>query len=347
MWKFFWCILLFSSVQLSFAQSSENTDQNKNTLSKIKSAFNCSDIFKLSGYGQALYQLSDNTEINNLMKINRIILFAIGNINPELSYMIMYDFGPKAGLHEYYGEYTPLMALSIRFGQYKIPFTLENPMSPTRWEGIYGSLSVNALAGISTDIIGAKAGRDMGLQLSGKLLQQKDFYLIEYAAGLFNGTGVNTPENNNHKDFAGTVVYQPVKGLKLAGTVYSGKAPYIMDGDDKIKNHVRDRWSVGGEFSNPYWYARSEYLHGNDGGIDRNGFYAVGMWKPIPEKLEIFGKYDYYNPDKDGMSDPIYEHTGGLNYYFGFLSRIQLNYIHTKTGSEVNNTFAIQLQLFF
>ncbi len=90
-------------------------------------------------------------------------LFATGNLNPHWSYMIMYDFGSNSGLHEIYGEYTPIDAASLRFGQYKIPFTLENPMSPTRWEGIYGSLSVNALAGISTDVIGAKAGRDMGL----------------------------------------------------------------------------------------------------------------------------------------------------------------------------------------
>ncbi len=370
--KFFLCILVFFSLQNSFGQSSESIlkilvekqmisqedadalveeskkeEQDKNVLKKIKTAFKGSDIFQLSGYGQALYQASDNKEINNEMKINRIILFATGNLNPKFSYMIMYDFGPRSGLHEFYGEYTPITAVSARFGQFKVPFTIENPISPTRWEGIYGSLSVNALAGISTDVIGAKAGRDMGFQLSGKVLKKSNFYQIEYAGGLFNGTGINTPDNNNHKDFTGTLTYQPIRGLKLAGSGYSGKAPYKMPGDDEIRNHVRNRWSAGGELAILHWYGRSEYLNGNDGGVHKDGFYAVGMWKPMPEKLEIFGKYDYYNPDKEGRLSKMYEYTAGINYYFGFLSRIQLNYIHSDFGYTTNNMIATQLQLFF
>jgi phosphate-selective porin len=328
-------------------EENKQKEPDKNVLAKIKTAFNSSDIFRLSGYGQALYQTSDNSKVSNEMKVNRIILFAMGNLNPQVSYMIMYDFGPKAGLHEFYGEYTPVTPFSIRFGQFKIPFTIENPMSPTRWESIYGSLSVNALAGISTDVIGAKAGRDMGLQLSGKLLEKNGFYLLEYAAGLFNGTGFNTSDNNNHKDLIGTLIFQPVKGLKLAGSGYSGKAPYRMSEENEIKNHVRNRWSAGGEFSNSSWYARSEYLYGNDGGIRKDGIYAVCMWKFLPEKLELFGKYDYYNPDKSGRIDKMYEYTGGINYYFGFLSRIQLNYIHSDSGNKINNTVAAQLQLCF
>ena len=382
MHKYFLLILIFFNISISFGQSSENIlkllvdkqvisqeeaetlakenkedekaeeQQNENILKKIKTAFNSSDVFNLFGYGQALYQASDNKEINNEMKVNRIILFAVGNLNPQISYMVMYDFGPNAKMHEYYGEYTPTNAISARFGQFKIPFTIENPMSPTRWEGIYGSLSVNALAGVATDVIGPKAGRDMGLQLSGKLLQKKDFYQIEYAAGLFNGTGINTSENNNHKDFVGTLTYQPIKGLKLAGSGYSGKAPYHLGQDQiqdtyEIKNHVRNRWSAGGEYTDNQWYARSEYLCGNDGGINRDGFYFVGMWKPLPDRLEIFGKYDYYNPDKDYKLNKMYEYTAGINYYFGHLSRIQLNYIRSDFNDKINNMIATQLQLFF
>ncbi len=331
------------------ALKKEEKKDSTTVLTKIKTAFAGSDVFKLSGYGQIVFNSTNNSVVttNTDMRVNRIILFASGNLKPKLSYLIMYDFGPRSGLHECYGEYTPIDAISIRFGQYKVPFTLENPMSPTRWEGIYGSLSVNALAGISTDVIGAKAGRDMGLQLSGKLFKKNDFYRIEYYAGLFNGTGFNTPDNNNHKDFAGTLIFQPLKGLKLAGTGYSGKAPYVKPGESIPRNHVRNRWSAGGEFSSRNWYARSEYLYGNDGGIDRNGYYFTGMWKILPERLDFFGKYDYYNPDKNESSTAIREYTGGINYYFSFLSRVQLNYIHTDTKSQSYNTVAAQLQLFF
>lgn len=328
-----------------------NQSKGKNTLQKIKTALTESELFKLSAYGQALYSLTENpaeNSPNNSMKINRVIFFATGNLNKYLSYMIMYDFGPKAALHELYGEFTPIDALSVRFGQYKIPFTIENPMSPTRWEGIYGSLSVNGLAGISTDVIGAKAGRDMGLQLSGKLLKREDGdHYIEYAAGLFNGTGFNTSDNNNHKDFAGTLFLKPIKGLKVAGSLYSGKAPYAI-GNEIEKNHVRNRWSAGGEYDSRHFYARSEYLRGNDGGLNKEGYYGVGMWKIIHQKLDIFGKYDYFNEDKNTNLNDTYEITGGVNFYFGYLSRIQLNYIYTDNKiTGTNNTIATQLQLFF
>ncbi|MDR1719942.1 MAG: OprO/OprP family phosphate-selective porin [Dysgonamonadaceae bacterium] len=317
-------------------------------ISKVKTVFRNSDHFKLSGYGHLLYQASDNAEINNSMRVSRIILFAEGDLRSDMHYLIMYDFGPSAALHEFYLEYTPVKALSIRFGQYKIPFTLENPMSPTRWESIFGSLGVNALAGISTDVIGAKAGRDMGIQLSGKLFAASDFYRLEYYGGLFNGTGLNTPDNNNHKDFTGTVICQPLKGLKLSAGCYAGKARYAISEDADPVNHVRNRWTVGGEYSARHSYFRSEYIRGNDGGYRREGFYAVAMWRLLPDKLDIFGKYDTYDPDLlENRLNKTYEYTGGINYYIGYLSRIQLNYIHTDEGERDRNILAAQLQLFF
>ncbi len=371
--RFFLCVFVFLCVQSSFGQSGESIlkmlvekqmisqedadalkkesqDQkdNNNVLTKIKSAFNSSDIFKLSGYGQAVYLASDNAQVNSTMDVSRIILFATGNLSPKLGYMVMYNFGPKSGLLEYYGEYTPNVMASMRFGQFKVPFTLENPMSPTRWETIFTSLSIDALVGGPTDVIGPKSGRDIGLQVSGKLWAKNDFYRLEYAAGIFNGAGMNTVDNNNHKDFSGILIYQPVKGLKLSGSVYAGKAPYVLAGESVVRNHVRNRWSVGGEYSNSHWYARSEYLYGDDGGYHRNGYYGVAMWKILPDKLEIFGKYDFYDPDKDGdRFNAITQYTGGVNYYFGFLSRIQLNYIYTDRKTLTSNTFAAQLQLFF
>ena len=71
--------------------------------------------------------------------------------------------------------------------------------------------------------IKGKAGRDAGLQVSGRLFKKDDFFRIEYLTGLFNGTGLNTEDNNNRKDFIGTVYYYPVKTLRIGGSVYSGK----------------------------------------------------------------------------------------------------------------------------
>ncbi len=352
-------------------KQSENKKKPE-TFQKIKSAFQ-SDAFRLSGYGQIVYNATENpaggqipVTSHNSIDVLRAILFAVGKLGPkgQFGYMLMYDLGPNPMLHELYGEWLPMNAINVRFGQYKIPFTIENPMSPTRIETIYFSRSASAMSGSVGDFnqygplgtyTGVKAGRDGGLQLSGKIFPHKDFFLLEYYTGLFNGTGMNAKDNNNHKDFIGTAYFQPVKGLRVGGSVYSGKLygqnPQEIGNPANVQlpaDHVRNHWAAGAEYSGKHFYSRSEYMEANDGGLKRNGFYASAVWKIVPDKWEILGKYDYYDNDRDIKNNQIADITAGINYYFAFLSRIQLNYIYTDNKSlGANNMLAAQLQLFF
>jgi hypothetical protein len=337
--------------------------ENKEITKKLKDAFT-SESFQLYGYGQIIDNISEHpdwgiarTTANNSIDIARAILFATGRLGAQkqFGYMLMYDFGPNACLHELYGEWLPEDALNVRFGQFKIPFTIENPMSPTKVETIYFSRSVGAMSGSVGDFNqfeangvkgGAKAGRDAGLQLSGRFFKKDDFFRIEYYTGLFNGTGFNTKDNNNHKDFIGTVYYQPVKDLRIGGSVYSGKlnAPINM-----IRgNHVRDLWTVGAEYKGKKIYARSEYISGNNGGLKREGYYGSAVWKFSPNKWEVVGKYEYYDENKSIIDNEVSDITVGVNYYLAYLTRIQFNYIYTDNKAlGTNNAVAMQLQLFF
>ncbi|GHT60959.1 porin [Bacteroidia bacterium] len=338
--------------------------ENKEITKKLKDAFT-GESFQLYGYGQIIDNISQHPDLglarttsNNSFDIARIILFATGKFGEQkqFGYMLMYDFGPNACLHELYGEWLPKNAVSVRFGQFKIPFTIENPMSPTKVETIYFSRSVGAMSGSTGDFNqfspnglagGAKAGRDAGLQLSGRLFPKNDFFRIEYYTGLFNGTGLNTRDNNNHKDFIGTVYYQPVKNLRIGGSVYSGKLNvpiYSAQG-----NHVRDLWAAGAEYNGKKFYARSEYITANNGGLKRNGYYGSAAWKLAPNKWEVVGKYEFYDENKSIENNEITDYTVGINYYLAFLTRIQLNYIYTDNKKEkgTNNAVAAQLQLFF
>jgi hypothetical protein len=344
------------------------TALNAQTLAqKTKNAF-MSDSFQLFGYGQIIGNASEypnrgqaKTTANSSIDVARAILFATGRLGSEkqFGYMLMYDFGPNSGMHELYGEWLPTDAINVRFGQYKIPFTIENPMSPTRIETIYFSRSASAMAGSTGDFnqfgvagpngstVSVKAGRDAGLQLSGKLFQKDDFFHLEYYTGLFNGTGLNTKDNNNHKDFIGTAYYQPIKGLRVGGSVYSGKLYYAQDGR-QAANHTRDTWAASAEYNSKSFYGRSEYLTANDGGVKRNGYYASAVWKFVPGKWEVLGKYDFYDKNTDVSQNEATDITAGINYYFAYLSRIQLNYIHTDDKAlGKNNAIAAQLQLFF
>jgi hypothetical protein len=337
--------------------------ENKEITKKLKDAFT-SEAFQLYGYGQIINNISEHpnwgieqTTSNNSFDLARAILFATGKIGSQkqFGYMLMYDFGPNACLHELYGEWLPKDAFNVRFGQFKIPFTIENPMSPTKLETIYFSRGARAMSGSTGDFnqfepngvkSGAKAGRDAGLQLSGRLFKKDDFFRIEYYAGLFNGTGFNAKDNNNHKDFIGTVYYQPVKGLRIGGSIYSGKLNvpiYIAQG-----NHVRDLRTAGAEYNSKKFYARTEYISGNNGGLKRESYYGSAVWKFSPNKWEVLGKYEWYDENKSFKNNEISDITVGVNYYLAFLTRIQLNYIYTDNKAlGTNHAVAMQLQLFF
>jgi phosphate-selective porin len=329
---------------------------------KYKKAF-VSEAFQLYGYGQVITNFSSYTDrgmvrtaANSSIDIARIILFATGKTGErnQFGYMIMLDAGPNQAMQELYGEWTPSSAVSLRLGQYKIPFTIENPMSASRIETVYSSRSVAAMSGSVGDFNqfggngGVKAGRDAGLMLSGKTLAKKDFFMVEYYAGLFNGTGLNTKDNNNHKDFIATAYFQPVKGLKIGGSVYSGKIS--VDGSPTLSAGYYDRkaFAVGGVFDSKHFYIRSEYMANTTGNIDRQGYYASGVWKCTPDKWETVCKFDYYNSDKSIKNSATRDYTIGLNYYFAYLTKIQLNYIFTEDMLKGNNhAAAVQLQLFF
>jgi len=352
------CLFMIVAAKAN-AQESEEEKEPISLIQKTKDAFK-SESFQLSGYGQMAYSLNEEPVggANNSFNIVRALVFAMGKLgtNNQFGYMLMYDFGPNPMLHELYGEWMPCDALNVRFGQFKIPFTIENPMSPTRIETINFSRSGTAMSGSVGDFnefnqegesTRAKAGRDAGFQLSGKLFPNKDFSLVEYYAGLFNGTGLNTRDNNNHKDFIGTVYLQPIKGLRIGGSLYSGQLYRPMNGMPAA-NHTRDRWTIGAEYAGKKFYGRSEYIAANDGGLKRNGYYGSAVWKIVPDKWEVLGKYDFYDANTNINNNEIKDITAGVNYYFAYLSRIQLNYIYTDDKANgKNNGILAQLQLFF
>jgi len=353
-------LCVFMTMGMSYAQTIENKIQ------KFKNAFQ-SEAFQLSGYAHLLYNVNEYPErsltpevANNSIDIVRAFIMASGKLgaNNQFGYMLIYDFGPGAKLYELYGEWLPSKAINVRFGQFKTPFTIENPFSLSRIETVNPSRLVSAMAGSTGDYnqwnpdgsTVAKTGRDAGLQLSGFLFHTNDFFRLEYYAGLFNGTGINTKDNNNHKDFIGTAYFYPVKEFKLGGSVYSGKLPAYLQKQGHIQgdNLNTNRWTVGAEYKGTKVYGRTEYIASKDGTVKRNGAYGLLVWKFIPNQWEVLGKYDYYNRNIAIDKNDVGDFTFGVNYYFAFLSRIQLNYIYSndRTAGK-NNTLAAQLQLFF
>ncbi len=104
----------------------------------------------------------------------------------------------------------------LKFGQFKQPFGLDQLTGTEVLEFAERSILGKNFA----------PSRDPSVQLHGKLFEG----LIEYAAAVSNGDGLNAGDSNDEKDFAGRVVVTPfkktenwwVKGLRLGGNATHG-----------------------------------------------------------------------------------------------------------------------------
>lgn len=334
-------------------------EEKKNTIAqtteKVRNIFN-SPYIQLGGNGQLMYRYSDVDRIHHDFKAKNLFLSLNGKLNNSFRYGFLLEL-VNPSVQEFWGEWTAAKEFNVKVGQFKSPFTMESQLVPATLETSAYSRTISNLVGYAgeDDVLKKQNnknnfGRDAGVMISGELLPMATHSLLLYSAGMFQGTGVATGETNNGKDFAGMLLLQPVKGLRIGGGAYFGQATYLKTGDEAITDHVRDRWYVSADYKSDRFYARSEWIHGNDGGIDREGLYGLGLFYLVPQKLNILGKVDYYNSNKNINSEAI-DYTVGINYYFYPMCRLQLNYTYSDYSNKWNaadsNVVTAQLQIAF
>ena len=203
----------------------------------------------LSGYAQLGYTYDDAANPDNTFDIKRIIFMAHGKITKRWTCDFMYDFYNGGMLLEVYTDYQFLPGLTARIGEFKVPYTIENELSPTTVELINCySQSVCYLAGVSGSdkCYGMTSGRDIGMMLHGKLF--RDF--LQYKVAVMNGQGLNTKDKNSQKDVVGNLMVNPLKWLSVGGSFIRGTGHAIADSEyTGIKvgeNYAKRRWSAGG-----------------------------------------------------------------------------------------------------
>ncbi|MDR0907284.1 MAG: OprO/OprP family phosphate-selective porin [Rikenellaceae bacterium] len=173
---------------------------------------------KISGLVNLRYQYNGSTEAHGF-DIRRARLDVRGNLAPKVGYRVHVEFANAPKVLDAYFQWTINDHISLQAGQFKVPFSLENPYSPATLETIDNSLTITSLAGYN-DVSGISAnGRDIGMSASGKIFQG----VVEYAVGVFNGAGINKSDNNTSKDVAGTGTLHPVKNLSVAGYHFNGR----------------------------------------------------------------------------------------------------------------------------
>ena len=325
------------SVRAEAAIKQQDADANK------KSFFvSASRLIQLSGYTQVRYQFLQETGKVDGFDIRRARLDLRGNVSPYFSYHLQTDFAGTPKLLDAYAEVKIFDYLNFTIGQAKIPFSAENLASSNKMESIDRSQVVEALVARGKDEIGNQNGRDIGVQVGGSFGKFKNRFLFDYKIGLFNGSGINAADKNEHKDFVGRLVAHPVKGFDIGGSYYNGTRLVTTNQD-------RNRFGVELNYEFKRFFVRGEFIEGKDGSITRNGWYAQTGYFLIPAKFQLIAKYDTYDTDTSVSNNGSIAYLIGATYNFNNWSRIQAGYtIKREEGPEISNNFGvIQYQISF
>jgi phosphate-selective porin len=112
-----------------------------------------------------------------------------------------------------------------------------------------------------------------------------------------------------------------------------------------------DRDRIGGEiaYTKDAFDFRGEYIKGNDGATNKDGWYIQGGYFFIPTKLQGVLKFDIYDPNTKIGHDITNVYTIGTNWYFTKWVYLQGNYeVKDEMGKELdNNTLSGQVTLQF
>lgn len=335
--------------------------QEKNEVPTVLEQVNgfLSKYVKLTAYGQFGYSYTDKENLGVRQADNQFygrlgMLILSGNVTDKLSWMIQYE-AFTSQLLELYACYKPFPFFQIKAGQMKTCFTLENQMSPSVYETVNFSRSIERMAGFNGDICGNQGGRDIGLQVGGEVFKTSfDGYFLEYRAGIFNGSGLSMKDHNDTKDFAAWFTLQPIKGMKVGASAYWGKLNHTYTHSDSEEvtvtyneNITRNRAALSLCYQNPRLVCRGEYLWGRDGKVKREGFYALGQWFAIPLRLALVGKFEGYDAN-EGLSGYETIYTFGASYQIMGKTRLMFNYVHYNySKAESVNEIWAQLQLGF
>lgn len=256
---------------------------------------------KLSGYGITQYQYSGQKDAeSNSFNIRMARISLEGRIAGDFYWKTQIQFngntstlGSSPRMVDLFAEWQKYEYFKVKIGQFKNPFTFENPTHPID-QGFMGySQNVSKLAGFS-DRAGEHAsnGRDIGLQFQGDFLKNANGRnLLHYQIGVFNGQGTNTKDVDQQKNVIGGVWVMPVSGMRIGAFGWTGSyarkgtwnddeqgniiykkdaaGNSVLDKDGKpvketfsgTRNLNQNRYAFSFEYKKDGWTVRSEYIH--------------------------------------------------------------------------------------
>jgi hypothetical protein len=264
--------------------------------------------------------------------------------------------------------------LTITLGQQLLPFGLEAAATEELKPVIRNALFTNPsyAPGARNAATGLGLGREIGLIVKGDLFPQIDYgynyrqALIAYTFGILNGNGINTPDDNDEKDFIGRLAFTLpaeynswLRQITIGGTVYYGKRNTYLADDARTLSGVGKKQRYGIDLYYNHWPfgLTYEFVVGKDtttfgttladakradllsrshtgtlflsfGEQFVSGFRNQGRYDDWwPKTWQPFLRYDRFERNEKGPGKERVEvFTAGLNVFFAETTKFQLNY---------------------
>ena len=274
--------------------------------------------FRLTGFFQQ--HLSNGTHNGDPLafSIRRIRVGVQGRVQDNVSFVLVAggleppDRNPQLVNAFVNVNFSP--ALSVRAGQFFVPFGLEGQESITRNPAIDRSLVVRRL---NTH----RMFRDIGVQLSG------GHGMLSYTAAVINGAGANVIERIDPKDFVGRISLRPMSNFEIGLSGQLGRYLPDITADDHI---ARNKYGIDLNYRVSRLQVRSEIIYRYDelpSDQEQNwiGGYLLGNYK-INDSLNLIGRFEYLERDTDTVLKTMRSYLFGANYAVYGNIRLSGNY---------------------
>ena len=154
---------------------------------------------------------------------------------------------------------------------------------------------------------------------------------VHYQLQVMNGQGINTADANGHKDFIGTLQFQPIRDLYIG--IFGWTGDYV---DKNGVTTDRNRWAAAIKYEHNDWTVRAEYAHAQGilanyaGKGKADGWYAT-LGVPFTPWLKVYGKYDAYRSNATWASTKsIYSVIPNIQLHKNLLIQLQYNHVHDR-----------------
>jgi phosphate-selective porin OprO and OprP len=289
----------------------------------------------INGFVQGRFTEAPGT--TNTFEIRRARLIFDGKLTDAIGYQVQLD-GVKPQLLDAKIDFNPAHQFGVTIGQFKIPFSTESYTSDNLLSFVERSTVVNSFAPGRDNSSNA---RDIGIQFLGKILRFRGADRVEYFAGVFNGAGINTKDDNHYKDTAARLILRPLKQVALVGNYYSGATG--------IKELGRERADLEVNFRQGPISASAEYIWGHDGPIHRHGWYAQSGYRASKHWEALF-RFDKFDPRQHTATlTAVNNYVIGTNYFLNSYVKLQANYDrqHDLIARRSANVVLLQTQFQF